>query len=91
MLSNRGLGITAKKCLYERVIVPTAFMERIMRSAKRRKVNVLEIKCMRNLVGVWTKSLKNYSTQTTVKEYTNLYNTPSNDDVNVTLLYKFGR
>ena len=24
VLSNRGLGIKAKKCLYERVIVPTA-------------------------------------------------------------------
>ena len=27
MLSNRGLGIKAKKCLYERVIVPTVFSE----------------------------------------------------------------
>ena len=44
VLSNRGLGITAKKCLYEGVIVPTALYGAEawgMRSAKRRKVNVL--------------------------------------------------
>ena len=47
MLSNRGLGIKAKKCLYEGVIVPTALYEaegRGMRSAERRRVNVLEMK-----------------------------------------------
>ena len=56
VLSNRGLGIKAKKCLYEEVIiVPTAFDGAEawgMRSAERRKVNVLEMKCLRNLVGV---------------------------------------
>ena len=55
VLSNRGLGIKAKKCLYEGVIVPTALYgteECCMRSAERRKVNVLEIKCLRSLVGV---------------------------------------
>ena len=49
-LSNRGLGITAKKCLYEGVIVPTALYgaeARGMRSTERRKVNVLEMKCLR--------------------------------------------
>ena len=55
-LNNRGLGITAKKCLYEGVILPTALYgaEALgMRSAKRRKVNVLGMKClMRSLVGV---------------------------------------
>ena len=54
-LSNRGLGIKAKKCLYERVIVPTALYRAEawgMRSAERRKVNVLEMKCLRSLVGV---------------------------------------
>ena len=53
--SNRGFGIKAKKCLYEGVIVPTALYGAEawgMRSAKRRKVNVLEIKCLRSLVGV---------------------------------------
>ena len=55
VLSNRGLGIKAKKCLYEGVIVPTALYRTEtwgMRSAERRKVNVLEMKCLRSLVGV---------------------------------------
>ena len=55
VLCNRGLGIKAKKCLYEEVIVPTA-LYRVetwgMKSAERRKVNVLEMKCLRSLVGV---------------------------------------
>ena len=44
MLSNRGLGLKAKKCLYEGVMVPTALygVEAWgIRSAERRKVNVL--------------------------------------------------
>ena len=44
VLSNRGLGIKAKKCLCEGVIVPTTLYgaEALgMRSAERRKVNVL--------------------------------------------------
>ena len=55
MLSNRGLGIKAKKCLYEGVIIPTALYGAEswgMRSAERRKVNVHEMKCLRSLVGV---------------------------------------
>ena len=55
MLSNRGLGVKAKKCLYDGVIVPTALYGAeawVMRSAERRKVNVLEMKCLRSLVGV---------------------------------------
>ena len=55
VLSNRGLGIKAKKCLYEGVIVSTALYGAEawgMRSAVRRKVNVLETKCLRSLVGV---------------------------------------
>ena len=49
------MGINAKKCLYEGVIVPMALYgteARGMRSAERRKVNVLEMKCLRSLVGV---------------------------------------
>ena len=48
VLSNRGLGIKAKKCLYEGVILPTALYGAEawgMRSAERRKVNDLEMKC----------------------------------------------
>ena len=55
VLGDRGLGIKAKKCLYEGVIVPTALHEAEawgMRSAERREVNVLEMKCLRSLVGV---------------------------------------
>ena len=53
MLSNRGLGIQAKKRLYEGVIVPTALYGAEawgMRSDERRKVNDLEMKCLRSLV-----------------------------------------
>ena len=55
VLSNRGLGIKAKKCLYEGIIVPTALQGTEawgMRSAERKKVNVLEMKCLRSLVRV---------------------------------------
>ena len=49
------MGIKAKKCLYEGVIVPTALFGAEawgIRSAERRKVNVLEMKCLRSLVVV---------------------------------------
>ena len=55
VLSKRGLKIKAKKCLYEGVIAPTSLYGTEawgMRSAERRKVNVLEMKCLINLVGV---------------------------------------
>ena len=55
VLSNTGLGINANNCLFEGVIVPTALYGAEawgMRSAERRKVNVLEMKCLRSLVGV---------------------------------------
>ena len=55
VLSNRGLWIKAKECLYEGVIVPTALYRAEawgMRSAERRKLNVLEMKCLICLVGV---------------------------------------
>ena len=55
LLSNRRLGIKAKKCLYEEVIVLTALYGAeawSMRSAERRKVNALEMKCLISLVGV---------------------------------------
>ena len=46
VLSNRGLGIKAKTCLYEGAIVPTALYGAVawgMRSAERMKVNALEM------------------------------------------------
>ena len=48
VLSNEGLWVKSTKCLYEGVIVRTALYgaeEWGMRSAERRKVNVLEMKC----------------------------------------------
>ena len=48
------MEIKAKKCLYEGVIVPTALYGAEawgMRSAERRTLNVLEMKCLRSLVG----------------------------------------
>ena len=54
VLSNRGLGIKANKCQYG-VIVPPALYgaeARCLRSAEKRKVNVLEMKCLISLVGV---------------------------------------
>ena len=55
MLSNRGLGINAKKYQCEGVIVPTALYRADawdMRSGEGRKGNILEIKCLKSLVGV---------------------------------------
>ena len=53
MLNNRGSNINVKKCLHEGVILPTA-MHRAQRQevceVLRKKVNVLEMKCLRNLV-----------------------------------------
>ena len=54
-MSNRIQGIKAKKCLDERVIVPILLYGEEawgMRSTERRKVNVIEMKCLRSLVGV---------------------------------------
>ena len=49
------MGIKAKKCLYEGVIVPTALFGAYawgVGSAERRKMNVLEMKFLRSFVGV---------------------------------------
>ena len=54
VLSSRGLGIKANKCLYEGVIVPTALYGAVgyEKNVDRRKVNVLEMKRLRNFFGV---------------------------------------
>ena len=55
VLSNRGLGIKAQKCLYDGVIVPTALYGAEAwgkRSDERRKLNVLEMKRLQSLVEV---------------------------------------
>ena len=55
LLSNRELRVKAKKCQHEGGVVTTAFYGAEawgMRSAERRKGNVLEMKCLRCLGGV---------------------------------------
>ena len=58
VLSNRGLGQEgghlAKKCLYEGIALMSFYGAEAwgMRSAEKRKVNVLEMKCLRILFGV---------------------------------------
>ena len=52
---NRGLGINVKKCLGEGVFIPITLYGAEawdMRSAEGTKVNALEMKCLRSLVGV---------------------------------------
>ena len=54
VLGNIGLGIKPMKCPFEDVIVQTALYGAEawgMRKAETRKVNVLEMKCLRRLVG----------------------------------------
>ena len=54
VMNKRGLWINAKKCVYEGAFVPTALYgpEVWGMSAERRKMNFLEMKCLRSLVGV---------------------------------------
>ena len=50
VLSTIGLGIKAEKCRYEGVIVPTSMYGSEawgVRSAERRKVNALQMKCLK--------------------------------------------
>ena len=63
VLSNRGLGINAKKGLYYGVFVLMAFYGTeawSMGSAERRKVKVFEMKWLRRSVGVsWMDRVRN--------------------------------
>ena len=54
VMKNRGLGINVK-VLYEKVVVPTVMYgseSRGMKVTERRKLNVLEMKCLRSMTGV---------------------------------------
>ena len=51
LLSNGGVGIDAKKRLYEGAILPTTLCGAESLRMEM-KINVLEIKCLRSLVGV---------------------------------------
>ena len=54
VMSNRRLGIKAKKCLYGVIVLTALYGAEAwsMRSAQSRKVNVLEMKCLKSLIGV---------------------------------------
>ena len=56
VLRKRGMGIEAKKCLYEGVIIALTALYGAeacsVRTAERRKVNVREMKFLTSLVGV---------------------------------------
>ncbi len=55
MLSCRLLGINAKKRLCKEVLVPNALYGAEgwnMEATERRRINVMEIKCLRNMCGV---------------------------------------
>ena len=67
MLSNRGfeVNVYTKKCPNEGVIVPTPLYGTEawgMSSDERRKVNVLDMTCLRSLAGVtvgaWTRRIR---------------------------------
>ena len=54
------MGIKAEKCLFEGVIVPTALYGAEgwgMRSAERRKVNVLEMKCVKTILAIFLSDI----------------------------------
>ncbi len=51
----RSLGVTAKRRLYEGVLVPTALYGTetwSRRAAERRRLNVMEMRCLRSMCGV---------------------------------------
>ncbi|XP_076038213.1 uncharacterized protein LOC143023538 isoform X2 [Oratosquilla oratoria] len=55
VMRNRHLGMDAKRRLYEGVIVPTALYGTEtwnMTEEERRSLNVLEMKCLRSMIGV---------------------------------------
>ncbi|WP_435316529.1 reverse transcriptase domain-containing protein, partial [Klebsiella pneumoniae] len=55
LMKNRGLGMNIKKVLYERVIVPTVtYGSELwgMKVSDRQKLNVFEMRCLRDMMGV---------------------------------------
>ena len=56
VMKNRGLGVTVKKALYEKVVVPAVMYESEswgMKVTERQKLNVFEMKCLRSMTGVF--------------------------------------
>ena len=55
VMKNRGLGMNAKKVLYEKVVVPIVMYGSEswgMKITERQKLNVFEMKCLRSMTGV---------------------------------------
>ena len=55
MWKNGGLGMEAKKLLYEGIVVPTALYGAEawgLREAERRKLDVFEMGCLRSMCGL---------------------------------------
>ena len=55
VMKGRSLSRNAKRCLYERVIVPTVTYGAetwSMREAERKRLEVFEMRCLRSMVGV---------------------------------------
>jgi len=55
VFNNRKVGLNVKKCVYERVIVPTVLYGAEtwgLREIERKKLNVFEMKCLRSMIGV---------------------------------------
>ena len=55
VIENRGLRMNVKKALYEKVVVPTVMYGSElwgMRVSERQKLNVFEMKYLRNMNGV---------------------------------------
>ena len=55
VMKNRGLGMNVRKVLYEKVVVLTVMYGSEswgMKVTERQKLNVFEMKCLRNMTGV---------------------------------------
>lgn len=55
VVKGRSVNLDVKKCLYERVIVPTVLYGAEtwgMREDERKKLNVFEMRCLRSMLGV---------------------------------------
>ena len=55
VFKSRNVGLNVKKCMYERVVVPTALYGAEtwgLRESERKKLNVFEMRCLRSMIGV---------------------------------------
>ena len=55
VFKSRNVGLNVKKCVYERVIVPTVLYGAEtwgLRESERKKLNVFEMRCLRSMIGV---------------------------------------